>query len=80
MKLAALFLIFMSGVEAKSDLKDFNSTIQEEIKTQIKKDDEAFKKTPVRSRAPASVESEIHPPSVPEKIEKNYQQIGPKSW
>ncbi len=80
MKLLLILSLISFSVYAKSPLADFNQTINEEIKTEIKKDDEAFKKKGPMKREPASVEVEVALPEEPEKIEKNVRQIGPKTW
>lgn len=74
--LAGLLLILSYSAYSK---EDFNKAIQQDVKSDIQKDEEKFRK--VRARGPASV-SENAPVKMqePDKIEKNVRQIGPNAW
>lgn len=70
--------IAFGPVHAK-DVKDLNKVLLQDMKKDIQKDDERFKKP--QTRGPASVndvtESKI---TEPQKIDKNVRQIGPNAW
>lgn len=74
--LTGMILILSFTAFAK---EDFNQAILQDVKTDIQKDEEKFRK--VRARGPASV-TENQPVQIqdPEKIEKNVKQIGHKEW
>lgn len=65
---------------ASKTLKDFNETFHREIDKEIKKDEDKFRKSPMR--APASVPEVQKRPMMkePSKIDKNVRQIGPNEW
>lgn len=74
--LTAIILILSFTAFAK---EDFNHAILQDVKTDIQKDEEKFRK--VRARGPASVIENV-PVQIqePEKIEKNVKQLGHKEW
>lgn len=65
-------------VQAK-DVKDLNKVLLQDMKKDIQKDDERFKKP--HTRGPASV-NEVTDSKItePQKIDKNVRQIGPNAW
>lgn len=65
---------------ANKSLKEFNETFHREIDREIKKDEDKFKKSPIRG--PASVPDVVERPMMkePSKIDKNVRQIGPNEW
>lgn len=76
-----LLLTFLISNFAFSESKvNFNKALQEDLKTEIKKDDFKYKKK--SHRAPASVESDSPPVIIQEtpKIDKTIRQIGPNKW
>lgn len=80
MKYILVITVFMSHM-AFGESKDFNKAINEDLKTEINKDDFKFKKK--SHRAPASVQEEVTPRPVvrePAKIDKTIRQIGPQKW
>lgn len=79
MKIIICFsLLFSSFVWSKS-VNDLNSAILKDVKEDIQKDAEKFKKTP--TRGPASIGPVEKPRIVaPDKLDKNVKQIGPNEW
>ncbi|WP_408095422.1 hypothetical protein ACJVC5_10300 [Peredibacter sp. HCB2-198] len=79
MKLIVSCVLLLSGAAFAGSVKDFNKELIETVKTDFKKDEDAFKTR--AARAPASVEVEVTPADeVPNKIDKNVRQIGPNKW
>ena len=73
-----LSLLAVTSVHAKS-IKDFNQVINQDVKSEIRKDEDKFKK--VSSRSPASVKAQPEGPTQETpKIDKNVRQIGPNEW
>jgi polyhydroxyalkanoate synthesis regulator phasin len=80
--LALLSISFMAF--AGKTVKDFNKVLIDDVKTNVKKDDESFKTNQGRSPAsiPTATETEVmqdQKKSI-DKIEKNVKQLGPKEW
>jgi hypothetical protein len=71
------FLVSMSAL-AKSGI-DFSQAINEDVKKEIRKDEDKFKKESFRGPASVEVEHENVIEDVP-KIDKNIRQIGPNKW
>lgn len=82
MKHILLFsIIITTSAFAKPTVVNFNQVLNEEVQTEIKKDDERFKKD--HNRSPASVESTRESSQIIEevpKLDKNVRQIGPNKW
>lgn len=80
MKYFLLVSLFVSHTSWSRIDVNFNQALNEDLKTEIKKDDFKFKKK--SHRAPASVEEIPVRPVItePPKIDKNIRQIGPQKW
>lgn len=77
MKYALMTFLLLSGT-ALAASQEFNKTLNDDLKTEIKKDDFKYKKK--SHRAPASVETlPVRPVVVEPKIHKT-KQIGPQKW
>jgi hypothetical protein len=62
-----------------NSIKEFNQALNQDLKTEIRKDEDKFKKN--FSRTPASVpDTEKSKLEEPTKIDKNVRQIGPNEW
>ena len=68
-------LLFSFGVSAKTP-SDFNKTLTDDVRKEIRKDEEKFKR-----RAPASIET-VHENKIQDtpRLDKNLRQIGPNRW
>lgn len=80
MKLILAFLLIAPQAFAKKTVIDFNHVLNEEIETDIKKDEDKFKQAPAAGRHPASVEPEAIIIEEDRKLDKNVRQIGPRYW
>lgn len=80
MKYLLLFTFLISNFAFSDSKVNFNKALQEDLKTEIKKDDFKYKKK--SHRAPASVEADSPPVIIQEtpKIDKTIRQIGPNKW
>ncbi len=58
---------------------DFNQELAADVKSELSKDDEKFKKVPVRGPASATPVEKVEFEG-PDKIEKNVKQLGHQSW
>ncbi len=75
-----LIVIISFSANSKTKTKtDFNQALNEDVKNDIKKDDEKFRKQ--ATRGPASIQTEHENPieDTP-KLDKNVRQIGPNKW
>lgn len=79
MKLILALLLISSSAFAKKTVIDFNHVLNEEIESDIRKDEDKFKATPAE-RKPASVEPEAIIIEEDPKLDKNVRQIGPRYW
>lgn len=79
MKFILCLTVLMSfGAFAKTKI-DFSQALNDDLKQDIRKDDEKFKKE--ATRGPASVETDSDRPiEDTSKIDKNVRQIGPNKW
>lgn len=79
MKLAICLTLLVSFSAWSRNTMDFSRVLTEDLKHDLVKDDDKFKKT--SSRGPASVSPSIEPviEETP-KIDKNIRQIGPNKW
>lgn len=79
MKLIICLAVFCSFSAFAKTPTNFNEALLDDVKKEVRKDDEKFK-TPA-SRSPASVETK-HEHVIEEipKIDKNLRQIGPNKW
>ena len=74
-----LSLLWMASSLYAKSTEEFNKTLLNEVRKEIKKDDDSFKK-PVQ-RGPASVGPNPNRVIVePLDIDKNVRQIGPNKW
>lgn len=72
-------LLISSFAWAKGPRENFNKLLMEDVKSDIKKDEDKFRVKP--SRGPASVEPEVAPiPHKESPIEKKDKVIGPERW
>lgn len=79
MKLILALLLITPSAFAKKTVIDFNHVLNEEIESDIKADEDKFKKIPA-NRRPASVEPEAIIIDEDKKLDKNVRQIGPRYW
>lgn len=79
MKLLIILSAFICfSVEAR-DVKDLNKALLQDMKKEIQKDDDKFRKP--QTRGPASVQEATDSKiTEPQKIDKNVRQIGPNAW
>ena len=72
-------LLLSSFAWAKEPRKNFNKALMEDVKSDIRKDEDKFRVRP--SRGPASVVPEVVPiPHKESPIEKKDRIIGPERW
>ena len=80
MKFILVTGLFLSSFAFAKDVKNFNKTLLENVKTDIQnQNDQDLKTKPHRARGPASVEVEK---TFPEEslLEKKERQLGSKKW
>jgi hypothetical protein len=79
MKLVFCLSLLITLNSYAKDVKDLNKALLQDLTTDIQKDDEKFRRNPVRG--PASVQDyKIPKIEEPQKIDKNVRQIGPNEW
>jgi len=80
MKFIILSALLISSLAwAKEPRQNFNKALMEDVKSDIRKDEDKFRVRP--SRGPASVEPEVAPiPHKESPIEKKDRIIGPERW
>lgn len=80
MKYLLVLSLLLPGITWAKTAEHFHKALQEDLKSEIKKDDFKYKKK--SHRAPASVESETPPKIIQEtpKIDKTVRQFGPNKW
>ncbi len=78
MKLLLVILVLSVSAFGRSN-PDFNQELAADLKSEISKDNEKFKKVPVRGPASATPVEKVEFEG-PDKIEKNVKQLGRPSW
>jgi hypothetical protein len=78
MKLLLVVLVISIPVFGRHN-PDFNQELAADLKSEISKDNEKFKKVPVRGPASVTPVEKVEFEG-PEKIEKNVKQLGHRSW
>jgi uncharacterized protein YxeA len=82
MKIILISLLSSGFIWSKSTVDHFNEVLQSEVRNDIKKDEERFRKTPMRT--PASVEEVPHKNQAQQqeglKFDRNHRQLGSESW
>jgi len=74
-----LFLFLIIGTAIAAEVKDFNRTLTEKMKKDVKEENiEQFKKASP-SRGPASANDWVNEKGN-EKLNKQFRQIGPNKW
>lgn len=79
MKNLILMMLFIPTLLWASSVEELSQKIGEDVKRELKKDEDKFRKTPVRLPASVPVVEKIKPEE-PSKIDKNVRQIGPNEW
>jgi len=74
-----LIILLISTYSWSSSVKELSHKIGEDVNLELKKDEDKFRKTPVRLPASVPVVEKIKPEE-PTKIDKNVRQIGPNEW
>jgi hypothetical protein len=79
MKKFILIILLSSTHTWSSSVEDLSRKIGEDVNSEIKKDEDKFRKHPARFPASVPVVEKIKTQE-PSKLDKNIRQIGPNEW